>query len=136
MALDARSRTKTWVIDARRRAGLIWPSGLTDRASWLRNLIAQWALAEVAPGRLVPWLPVAFGFGIVGYFTADREPATWAASVLALAAVAIAITVRRTAVGFALALALALIAAGFATATLRTASIAHPVLPFTASSVM
>jgi competence protein ComEC len=46
---------------------------------WLGHLLSQWALAEVAPGRLVPWLPVAFGFGIVGYFTADREPAWWAA---------------------------------------------------------
>jgi competence protein ComEC len=48
-------------------------------------LLAQWALAEVAPGRLVPWLEVAFGLGIVGYFTADREPTWWAAEGFAVA---------------------------------------------------
>jgi len=83
-----RTRAKAWAagIDAaRRRAGFMLPAGLVDITGWLRHLLSQWALAEVAPGRLVPWLPVAFGFGIVGYFTADREPAWWAASALALA---------------------------------------------------
>ena len=56
---------------------------MTDR---FRQLIAQWAVAEVAPGRLLPWLPVVFGFGIVLYFTADREPAWWAAASAVLAA--------------------------------------------------
>ncbi len=131
-----RARAKVWDLDAaRRRAGLMWPSGLTDRAGWLRGLISQWALAEVAPGRLLPWLPVAFGLGIVGYFTADREPAAWAAAALALAGIAIAFAARRRAVGFALALGFAAIAAGFATATLKTARIAHPVLQVAASSV-
>ena len=64
---------------ARRPAGLLLPDGIADAAGWLRGLVAQWAVAEVAPGRLMPWLPVAFGFGIVAYFTADREPAWWAA---------------------------------------------------------
>lgn len=93
-------------------------------------------MAEVAPGRLVPWLPVAFGFGIVGYFTADREPAWWAVSALALAGIVVAFAARRRAVGFPLALGLAAIAAGFATATLRTVRIAHPVLQVPASSVV
>ncbi len=113
----------------------MWPSGLGDRAGWLRGLISQWALAEVAPGRLVPWLPVAFGFGIVGYFTADREPAWWAASALAIAGIVIAFMARHRAVGLPLALGFAAIAAGFATATLKTAYIAHPVLQMSASSV-
>ena len=50
-------------------------------------------------------------------------------------AVAIAILARRRPVGFPLALGFAAIAAGFATATLRTACVAHPVLHFPASSV-
>ena len=76
-----RAQTKTWDIDAaRKRAGLLLPAELANRVDWLGRLLSQWALAEVAPGRLVPWLPVAFGFGIVGYFTADREPAAWAAA--------------------------------------------------------
>jgi competence protein ComEC len=41
--------------------------------------MARWFVAEVAPGRLFPWLPIAFGFGIVVYFSAEREPALWQA---------------------------------------------------------
>ncbi len=140
MAHDEKTRTraKAWAAEidaARRRAGLMLPAGLTDIAGWLHRLVSQWAIAELAPGRLVPWLPVAFGFGIVGYFTADREPAAWAAAGLAFAGIVIAILAHRRPVGFPLALGLASIAAGFATATLRTAHIAHPVLQVTASSV-
>ena len=91
MARDdkSRARTKVWDLDAaRRRAGRVVPNELAARAGDLRKLLAEWAIAEVAPGRLLPWLPVAFGFGIVGYFAADREPAWWAASI------AVAETVR------------------------------------------
>ncbi len=133
-----RTRAKAWAAEidaARRRAGLLLPEGLAERASWLGRLLSQWAIAEVAPGRLVPWLPVAFGFGIVGYFTADREPAWWAAASAALAGVIIAFVARRRALGFAIALGFAAIAAGFATATLRTERIAHPVLQFPVASV-
>jgi len=92
-----RSRAKTWDIGAtRRRAGFMQPTGLADTSGWLGRLLSQWALAEVAPGRLLPWLPVAFGFGIVGYFTADREPALWAA---ASAALAVALVLTPTAFG-------------------------------------
>jgi len=120
---------------ARKRAGAFWPAALSDQTSWLRQLIAQWALAEVAPGRLVPWLAVAYGAGIVVYFSADREPTWWAAAGLAVFAGAIAIAVRLRPVGFPLALGFAALAAGFATATLKTAYIAHPVLQIPASSV-
>jgi len=133
-----RTRAKVWAAEidaARRRAGFALPEGLTSAADRFRRLVSQWALAEVAPGRLLPWLPVAFGFGIVAYFTADREPAWWAASSAALAGVIVAFVARRRAFGFAMALGLAAIAAGFATATLRTEHIAHPVLLFPVSSV-
>lgn len=93
-------------------------------------------MAEVAPGRLVPWLPVAFGFGIVGYFTADREPVWWAAAGLALAGIVVAFMARRRAIGFPLALAFAAMALGFATATLKTTRIVHPVLQTTVSSAI
>jgi competence protein ComEC len=133
-----RTRAKAWAAEidaARRRAGFMLPAGLADRAAWLGRLLSQRAVAEVAPGRLLPWLPVAFGFGIVAYFTADREPAWWAASSAALAGVIVAFVARRRAFGFAMALGFAAIAAGFATATLRTEHIAHPVLLFPVSSV-
>jgi len=134
----SRTRAKAWAADldaARRRAGLLLPAGLTDIAGPLRRALAQWAVAEVAPGRLVPWMAVAYGFGIVGYFTADREPAWWAAAGAAVIAIAIAIAARERPVAFPLAIGFAAIAAGFATATLKTVLIAHPVLQTTASTV-
>jgi competence protein ComEC len=133
MAEPERSRARAWAAQvdaARRRAGLTLPDGLSAPAERLRRLISQWALAEVAPGRLMPWLPVGFGCGIVLYFTADREPAWWATSALALAGIALAILARRSVIGFPLALGFAVAALGFAGATLQTARIAHVVLAF------
>ncbi len=126
-----RAGAKTWApeIDAARRpAGLLLPDGLATAAGWLRGLVSQWAVAEVAPGRLIPWLPVAFGFGIVAYFTADREPTWWATSALALGAIAATFLARRRPFGFPLALGFAACASGLAIATLQTARIAHPIL--------
>ncbi|MGH6788656.1 MAG: ComEC/Rec2 family competence protein [Pseudolabrys sp.] len=135
---DRDARAKAWAAEisaARRRAGLLLPEPLADALRRLRASVEQWAVSEVAPGRLAPWLPVGFGFGIVLYFTADHEPAWWAALPLALAGVAVAYVSRHRAYGFPLALAFAALAAGFATATLRTVTIAHPVLLYPASSV-
>jgi competence protein ComEC len=129
----ARTRAKAWAADfnaARRRAGFLLPDWLSLPAGRLRLLLSQWVLAELAPGRLLPWLPVAYGFGIVGYFAVEREPAWWAALAVTLAAVIAAILAHRRPIGFPLALAFAAIAAGFATATLKTLRIAHPVLPY------
>ncbi|MGA8398078.1 MAG: competence protein ComEC, partial [Pseudolabrys sp.] len=80
----AQAGAKTW--DApRRRADVSIPDGVSDASGRLHETISAWAVAEVAPGRLMPWLPVAFGLGIAVYFTADREPALWTASALAFA---------------------------------------------------
>jgi competence protein ComEC len=132
-AAKPRAQARTWDA-ARRRAGLLAPE-LADITGPWRTLLAQWAVAEVAPGRLVPWLAVAFGFGIVGYFGADREPAWWAGAIAAVLTIAVAYAARLRPVGFPLALGAAGIACGFAVATLQTVRIAHPVLQFTASSV-
>jgi len=127
---------KAWAPEVGRRpAGLFLPDGIAEATGWLRGLVSQWALAEVAPGRLMPWLPVAFGLGIVGYFTADREPAWWAASMLAVAALTAACVARRRPVGFPLALGFAAFAAGLVVATLQTARIAHPILQNPIASV-
>lgn len=128
----ARARAVAGAIAAaaRRRVGIALPDGLAAYADRLRRLAGQWALTEVSSGRLLPWLPVAFGFGIVLYFTAEREPAWWAASAAAVAGIAAAVALRRSIVGFPLALGIAAIATGFAVATLQTARIVHPVLPF------
>ncbi|MDB5579370.1 MAG: competence protein ComEC [Bradyrhizobium sp.] len=135
MSLNQKPQAKAWDLDAaRRRAAAVVPAGLADRLGPLRALLGQWAVAEVAPGRLVPWIAVAFGFGIVGYFTADREPAVWATLLAAVIAIAIAYAARMRPVGFPVALGVAAIATGFAIATLQTARIAHPVLQTTISS--
>lgn len=121
---------KVWTADGARRRAAVWlPEGLTEQANRLRGLIGEWLIAETAPGRLLPWLPVAFGCGIALYFTADREPAWWAAAAFAIATIAIAVVARRRPVGFPLALGLAALAAGFCVITLHTMRIAHPVLP-------
>ncbi|MGB7778293.1 MAG: competence protein ComEC, partial [Pseudolabrys sp.] len=98
----AQAGAKTW--DApRRRADVSIPDG----DGRLHETISAWAVAEVAPGRLMPWLPVAFGLGIAVYFTADREPALWTASALVFAATVVAVLTRRRAIAFPLALGLA-----------------------------
>src|SRR5262249_56917731 len=61
--------------------------GITDGTRRLRERMSAWVAAETAPGRLLPWIPVAFGFGIVAYFAADREPAWWASAASAIAAI-------------------------------------------------
>jgi competence protein ComEC len=133
---QSRTRAKVWdIAAARRRSGFARPDGFTSAADRFRRLVLQWAIAEVAPGRLLPWLPVAFGFGIVLYFTADREPALWAAASAALAGGGVAYLARRSAFGFAIALGFAAVAAGFAVATLQTVRVAHPVLQYPVASV-
>jgi competence protein ComEC len=83
----------------------------------------------------MPWLAIAFGFGIVVYFTADREPAWWAATASACAGVAVTFAVRTRPVAFPVMLGLTAIACGFATGTLRNLVVGHPVLPYAASGV-
>ena len=134
---DFRPRAKARAVEigaARRHAGPVPPEGLASTANDLRRLVAGWTLAEIAPGRLAPWLPVAYGAGIVLYFTADHEPAWWAAAGAALLMVAVAVMARRRAIGFPLVLGSAAIAAGFAAATLQTQRIAHPVLQYPVAS--
>ncbi len=129
----------TWPADgaARRRQPLIWPwSGLgAERTYWAAGYFRNWALAETAPGRLIPWLPVAFGVGVVIYFAAAREPALWATVTLSLGCAAAAILLRARPIAFPIALALTAMAAGLCIATLKTFIIAHPVLHHIASNV-
>ncbi|WP_316207197.1 ComEC/Rec2 family competence protein [Bradyrhizobium sp. SZCCHNR3118] len=102
---------------------------LADTPTW-SSLLARlkaWAHAEAAAGRLLPWVPVAFGAGIALYFAADHEPVLWVAAVLALMISAGAFVLRRHRL-FPAAVMIAAVAAGFAVATARTARLAHTVL--------
>ena len=133
----AQGRAGTWApaFDGTRRpAGLSLPDGVAGTAGRLRGLVSQWLLAELAPGRLMPWVPIAFGVGIACYFAADREPHLWTILPLAIGAVAVAVGARRRPVGFPLAVGVAGVFAGLAVATLQTARIAHPILQFPTAS--
>lgn len=90
-------------------------------------MLRRWMAAEAGPGRLLPWLPVAFGSGIAGYFAADHEPVPFVAAAVAAGLVGLCIVLRRRPGFAALALAAA-VAAGFACAALKTARLAHGVL--------
>src|SRR6185312_11965113 len=102
-----RPRAEAWAgtIDGvRRRAGAVLPGQFGAALSNTQRRLSEWALAEAAPGRLLPWLPVAFGAGIVLYFSADREPAVWAVVPLLVGAIALAVAARRRSIGFPVAL--------------------------------
>src|SRR5712692_9067807 len=92
MAERGRARARTWPVAAGTRRREPW--GIAGFARKLRDRAHHWALAEVGPGRLVPWLPVAFGAGIVLYFTAPREPLLWAPVILLAALVCATIALR------------------------------------------
>ncbi|GLR96537.1 hypothetical protein GCM10007858_41740 [Bradyrhizobium liaoningense] len=116
----------TWPVGRAAPAGGFAPAGLGVWPAIVETL-REWARAEAGPGRLLPWVPVAFGGGIALYFAADHEPVLWVvvatAAVLALGAVLL----RRSRL-FAPVIMLAAVAAGFAMATWKTARIAHTVL--------
>ncbi len=72
------------------------------------------------------WLPVAFGIGIVGYFSAAQEPLLWAGPLLALLVLP-AVLIARGMLRAGL-LSLLFMAMGFSAATIRTAMVASPML--------
>jgi competence protein ComEC len=132
---------------ARGRAG-IWPSGQVARARptpqwpdllyYLRagaDRSQQWLLSDLSAGRLLPWLPIAFGTGIVLYFTARREPVLWGPLALTLGLIVGAFLLRRRSIALPVALGMAALAAGFATATLKSTLVAHPILRHAAWNV-
>jgi competence protein ComEC len=115
-----------WPPRGTAQAGGFAPAGFDAWSSFAAKL-REWVRAEAGAGRLLPWVPVAFGTGIALYFTADREPVLAVAVITAVALCAATFLLRRHKF-FAAAVMIAAVAAGFATATLRTAHIAHTVL--------
>jgi competence protein ComEC len=130
----ARARALADTFDStRRRAGLTLPADVEAGFQALREQLSRWLVAEFAPGRLLPWVPVAFGLGVVFYFTADHEPSLWAAGSVLIGCLAVALATRHRPAAFPIAIGCAALAAGFAAGTLKTRSIAHPVLAIPAT---
>ena len=126
----ARGRIEVWRpwSVAGRPSILQWPNWRSDFFQRILKRLGAWVETDIGPGRLVPWLAVFYGLGIVLYFTADREPDIWAAATMAVAAISATVLARNRPVGFPIALAVAAVAAGFATATAKRTIIDHPVL--------
>jgi competence protein ComEC len=123
----------TWPPRGAAQAGGFAPSGFKAWPAFLEKLRA-WVRAEAGASRLVPWVPVGFGSGIAVYFSADHEPILAVASVTAIGSCLAAALLRRRKI-FPAAVLIASLAAGFATATWKTALIAHDVLARPAYSV-
>lgn len=122
-----RAQTGTWPPRAAAQGAGWLPSGAGFWSGFAEQL-RTWARAEAGPGRLLPWVPIAFGAGIALYFAADREPVAWVTALTAVLFCGGAFLLRRSR-WFPLAVMVAAIAAGFAVATLKTARISHGVLP-------
>ncbi|SDH34600.1 competence protein ComEC [Bradyrhizobium sp. Rc2d] len=116
----------TWPVGRATSAGGFAPAGF---GAWpaIVETLREWARAEAGAGRLLPWVPVAFGAGIALYFAADHEPVLWVVAATAAALMLGAVLLRRSRL-FAPAIMIAAVVAGFAMATWKTARIAHTVL--------
>ncbi|HZR77140.1 ComEC/Rec2 family competence protein [Bradyrhizobium sp.] len=106
-----------------RTGGLAAASGEWPR---IFEKVREWVRAEAGAGRLLPWVPIAFGTGIAFYFAADHQPVLSVTVVTAVVLGIAAFLLRRNKV-FPAAVMVASVAAGFATATFRTAHVAHEV---------
>ncbi|MDE2377319.1 ComEC/Rec2 family competence protein [Bradyrhizobium sp.] len=115
----------TWPV-GRAGRGRLAPAGFGAWSS-LAETLRGWVKAEAGAGRLLPWVPIAFGSGIALYFAADHEPVLSVTVVAAIVLTASAVLLRRSRL-FVSAVMIAAVAAGFATATVRSARVAHTVL--------
>jgi competence protein ComEC len=129
---EGRGRVRTW--DVARPRGVVW---LPDAhlAGGARATLERWFAVDTAAGRLLPWLPVCFGLGIVVYFTAEHEPVLWAGIALAGILFLLTCIARARPLAFPLLIGATAATAGFAVATIKTARIAHPVLQHSAWNV-
>jgi competence protein ComEC len=133
----ARAGTRTWPLGGGAQgAAPGWLGALSPLSQTAGHWIGEWAARDLAPGRLVPWLPIAFGLGVILYFAADREPFLWAGITLTAIAIALCVAVRARPLAFPVAIATAAIAFGFTLATWKTARLAHPVLTAPAFNVL
>src|SRR6202158_6465029 len=127
MAERGRARTQgvagTWPPREAAPAGGFAPSGFGAWSSFIEKL-REWFRAEAGAGRLLPWVPVAFGTGIAFYFTTDREPVASVTAVTAAALCAAAFLLRRQKI-FPIAVMIAAMSEGFGVGTSKTARVAQ-----------
>jgi competence protein ComEC len=123
-----RAGARLWPTGARAGEAPGWPLELDDRLRSLGLRLREWLAFDFAPGRLVPWIPIAFGAGVAMYFAADTEPALWAGALASLVALSICIGARARPLAWPLMIGAAALAMGFTFATWKTFRVAHPVL--------
>lgn len=134
----SRARARTWPLGPRAADHGVAPGWLDDLSRLSQSAgarLSDWIASDVAPGRLIPWLPVAFGLGVALYFSADHEPSLWAAVIATGIALTICIVARARPVAWPLMIGLTAIAAGFTFATWKSVRIAHPILTAPAYNV-
>src|SRR5579859_890041 len=85
----------TWPPRGAAQSGALAPSEFRSWSSILERLRAL-LRAEAGAGRLLPWVPIAFGTGIAFYFTASHEPVLSVAVIAALGLAIAAFLLRRT----------------------------------------
>jgi competence protein ComEC len=127
----SRARARTWPLGQRAAGQGISPGWLDDLSPILQAAgarIGDWIASDVAPGRLIPWLPVAFGLGVALYFSADHEPSLWAGVVATGIALAICVVARARPIAWPLMIGFTAIATGFTFATWKSIRVAHPIL--------
>src|SRR5215469_18654509 len=86
---------RLWPPRGAAQAGGFAPTGAGLWAPLAERLRA-WARAEAGAGRLLPWVPIAFGTGIALYFTASHEPVLSAGVAVAIALAVAAYLLRRS----------------------------------------
>src|ERR1044071_1373890 len=114
---EGRGRVRTW--DVARPRGRTWLPN-ARLVGGTREALERWFATDTAAGRLLPWLPVCFGIGVVIYFAADHEPTPWAGLISTLVLIAITYIARARSVAFPLLIGATAAAAGFAVATIKT----------------
>src|SRR3954447_21600227 len=129
---EGKGRVRTW--DVARPRGVAWRPD-TRLIGDAREALERWFATDTAAGRLLPWLPVCFGIGIVIYFAAEHEPALWGGVPLAGVLAVITYIARARPVAFPLLIGVTAAAAGFAIATVKTARVAHPILQHSAWNI-
>jgi competence protein ComEC len=117
----ARSLARAAVLPHPWPAAIDW--SLLDGRGWLSRNIA----VEVEQRRVFPWIAVCFGIGILLFFHADGPPALWAPTGALALCMTAALVLRRPAASAVL-IGLAAVFAGFAAGTIRSRSVAAPVL--------